>query len=90
MELRVLAARLGALTLVIVTAVVAVVAKIGPVMVVFGTGRGLHALDVVLILVGVPLAVVLLRYAERVERDDGEKAVPDPAVPWWRFWEWRG
>ena len=70
-----LAARLGALTLVVGTSVVAVETKIGPVVVVFWTGRGLHALDVVLVVTTVPLATVLLRYAEP-RREDGEDETP--------------
>ena len=46
--LRVLAAQIGVLGLVIVPAVVAVEAKVGPVVVVFWMGRGVYALDAVL------------------------------------------
>ena len=53
-----------------VTAVVALETKIGPVVVVFWPGRGLHALDVVLLVATIPLATVLLRYAERCREDE--------------------
>ncbi len=87
---RVVAARLGALGLVIVTAVMAVETKIGPVVVIFWSDHGLHALDIVLVLIGLPLAVMLVRYAERVEQDGGDEKTLVPSVPRWRFWKRRG
>ena len=61
---RVLVARLGALGLIVGVTLVAATTKIGPVVVTLGDGRGLHALDVLLVSVSVPLAVLLLRSAE--------------------------
>ena len=73
-DLRIGAARLGALGLLVAAAVVPTVTKVGPVVITLGPGIGLHALDVVLIAGGVPLAVVLLRYAEQL-RVDGKEDV---------------
>lgn len=63
---QVVAARLGALGSVIVPAVVAVETKIGAVVVIVWSDHGLYALDIVLVLVGLALAVMLVRYVERV------------------------
>ncbi len=64
------AARLSALVLLAATAVVPATTSIGPVMLIVWPDRGLHALDVGLILVGLPAAVALLRYAESLSKDD--------------------
>lgn len=78
-SLQVVAARLGALGLVMAAAVVPVATKIGPVVLYVGAGHGLHALDVVLLGVGVPIAVLLLCYAEWLSLDgqDGRRAGHD-------------
>ncbi len=68
------AARLTALGLLVVTAVVAVTTKVGPVIVIFWPDHGLHALDTALIVVSLPSAIVLLRSAERVKRDGDDEA----------------
>ena len=59
-----LVARLGVLGLIVGVTIVSAVTKIGRVVVTVGPGFGLHALDVLLVSVSVPLAVLLLRYAE--------------------------
>ncbi len=64
------AARLGALILLAAVAVVPAMTSIGPIMLIFWSGHGFHALDVGLILVGVPAAVALLRYAELLREDE--------------------
>ncbi len=68
-------------------AVVALETRVGPLVVVLGPGLGLHALDVVLIVGGVSLAAVLLRYAERLDDELEDEARPGLPEPWWRFWE---
>ena len=80
-NLRIAAARLGAVGVLVAIAVVSVDSRVGPVVVIFSTGHGLHALDVLLIVVGVPCAVALLRYAERLREDHEDEARSG------RFWE---
>ncbi len=67
---RMAAARLGALILLAAVAVVPAMTSVGPIMLIFWSGHGFHALDVGLIMVGVPAAVALLRYAELLGEDE--------------------
>ncbi len=82
--LTVVGSYLAALGLVVAIPVVVLGTRVGPLVVVLGPGLGLHALDVVLIVGGVPLAVALLRSVERLRED-----LEDETGGGW-FWErWR-
>ncbi len=59
-------ARLTALSLLVTSAVVAATTEVGPMVVIFWAGHGFHALDAALTVVSVPIAIALLRSAERV------------------------
>ena len=67
---RVAAARLGALLLLVAAAIVPPMTSVGPIVIIVSSGHGLHALDVGVILVSLPLAVLLLRYADLIGEDE--------------------
>ncbi len=75
-------ARLGALALLTAVAVVPAVTKVGPVVLDAGTGIGLHALDAVVMVIAVPLAIALLRYAEMLGEDDPSGGRTRCSISW--------
>lgn len=84
----VMVARLGALGFPATIAEVTLETESGPSIAVdFVMGLGFHALDAALLVVGVPLAVMLVHYAEQLAQDDKGEVNPAPSEPRWRCWE---